>query len=90
MSGSQPITLIPPLLAAVAAVVVGFAAIWSNPHRPINRFFFSASIHVALWCACLYQAITDREHGLFSLRMTSAVGAMIILLIYRVIFGKRS
>ncbi len=76
--------LYPAFLAAIAAVVVGFAAIWSNPHRPINRFFFSASLHVALWLGCLFQAVTDQEHGLFWLRMTSAVGALIILQLWLV------
>ncbi len=84
MPGPHPITLYPALLAAIAAVVVGFAAIWSNPQRPINRFFFSASLHVALWLGCLYQAVTDLTHGLFWLRMTSAVGALIILQLWLV------
>ena len=83
MPGSQPITLYPALLAAITAVVVGFAAIWSNPHRPINRGFFSASMHVALWLGCLYLAVTS-ANGLFWLRMTSAVGALVVLQLWMV------
>jgi len=83
MPDSHPITLYPALLAAITAVVVGFAAIWSNPHRPINRGFFSASMHVALWLGCLYLAVTS-ANGLFWLRMTSAVGALVVLQLWMV------
>ncbi len=83
MPGSHPITLYPALLATITAVVVGFAAIWSNPHRPINRGFFSASLHVALWLGCLYLAVTSAD-GLFWLRMTSAVGALVVLQLWMV------
>lgn len=64
----------PTLVAAVAAAMVGFAAYWSNPQRPINRLFFSGSLHVALWMTSLYLAVTS-SNGLFWLRMTAAVGA---------------
>ena len=83
MSDSQPITLYPALLAAIAAVVVGFATIWSNPQRTINRFFFSASLHVALWLGCLYLAVISVTvtsiNGLFWLRMTTGVGTLVAL-----------
>ena len=69
-------TFNPIVAAAIAVVFVGFAAVWSNPSRMINRAFFSASVHVALWLLLLHQAITSSE-GLFWLRVTTAVGAFI-------------
>ena len=47
----------PMWVAAVAAVVVGFAAAWSNPNRRINLTFFTASLHVALWLVTLHYAV---------------------------------
>ena len=69
----------PTILAAVAAIGVGFAAFWANPKRSINRIFFSASLHVALWLICLQQAVNGGAQGQSWLRTTTAVGAFIPL-----------
>lgn len=78
MSGAQSIVLNPSVVAAVAAVCVGFAAFWSNPRRAINRVFFAASVHVATWLFLLNLAVTS-EQGLYWLRITAAVGALLPL-----------
>jgi len=69
--------LSPTLSAAAVAVVVGAMAFWSNPRRRINRAFFTGSLHVAVWLACLGMALTDKVHGQTWLRTTTAVGALI-------------
>jgi len=76
MFGLEQIILNPAMLAAAAALAVGFAVLWANPKRGINRVFFSASIHVALWLLCLELSIFHEE-GLFWLRMATMVGAFI-------------
>jgi len=68
----------PTFVAAIAAAGVGFAAFWSNPGRAINKFFFSSSIHVALWLLALHQTAVS-EDGLLWLRVTTAIGAFIPL-----------
>jgi signal transduction histidine kinase len=77
MFGSQPITTA--VAAAMAAVVVGFLALWSNPQRGLNRGFFTGSIHVALWLVCLELAVNGGSYGQFWLRMSCAVGAFLPL-----------
>jgi signal transduction histidine kinase len=67
------------LLISVAAAIVGFAAYWSNPRRAVNRAFFGASLHVALWLACLDQAMKGGPNGQFWMRTTSVVGAFIVV-----------
>jgi signal transduction histidine kinase len=74
MPGVDAITLNPTLMTAVAAVVVGFAAFWSNPHRRINVTFFTASLHVALWLFSLHLAVSTPQ-GQWWVRVASAVGA---------------
>ena len=65
-------------IVASAALLIGFVAFWSNPRRTINRCFFSASIHVALWLICHNQAVGNvGPTGQFWLRVTSAVGAFL-------------
>lgn len=76
MFGLEQIILNPAMLAAVAALAVGFAVLWANPKRVINRVFFSASLHVALWLLCLELALFS-ENGVFWIRMASLVGAFI-------------
>lgn len=76
MFGVEQIILNPASLAAVAAFAVGFSVIWANPSRRINRVFFTASLHVALWLLCFELAVS-KDGGLFWLKMTSAVGAFI-------------
>jgi signal transduction histidine kinase len=76
MSGSDTLTFNPTVEAAIAVVVVGFAAYWANPRRTINRAFFSASLHVAAWLGMLHLAVTSDE-GLFWLRVTTVVGTFI-------------
>jgi signal transduction histidine kinase len=63
------------LLAAIAAACVGFSAFWSNPRRRINRLFFTASIHVAVWLVCRYTATV--YENLFMARVTAAVGSFV-------------
>ncbi len=65
------------LLAATAAACVGVAAIWSNPRRPINRLFGTASLHVAAWLVCRYIAVSREDLGMY--RVTTAVGALMLL-----------
>lgn len=62
------------LLAAAAAACVGFAAIWSNPKRAINRLFFTASFHVAVWLIVRYLSRIEQDLSLF--RATTAIGAL--------------
>jgi len=76
MLGLEQIILNPVMLAALAALAVGFVALGANPHRTINRIFFSASLHVATWLLCLEMALFA-EDGLYWIRMASAVGAFI-------------
>lgn len=63
------------LAAAIAATCVGFSAFWSNPARRINRLFFSASLHVALWLSCRY--VASVYENLMMARVTSAIGAFV-------------
>ena len=79
MPGAQSIIFTPTVVAAFAAVIVGFAALWSNPGRRINQIFFSASLHVATWLWFLFMAVTDPSLGLLWLRVTTAVGALLPL-----------
>lgn len=75
MSSASTLTFNPTIEAAVAAACVGFAAFWSNPHRGVNRAFFSASLHVAAWLWMLHLAVTSAD-GLFWMRITCSVGAL--------------
>jgi signal transduction histidine kinase len=75
MFATHTIVIYSPLIAAAAAAVVGFAAMWSNPERRINRVFFSASVHVALWQVCRYLAAVEEDLAWF--RITTAVGALL-------------
>ncbi|MBS0663139.1 MAG: hypothetical protein JSR48_07725 [Verrucomicrobia bacterium] len=79
MPGTQSIVFNPTVVAALAAVFVGTAALWSNPGRRINQIFFSASLHVATWLWFLHLAVNDPNHGLTWLRVTTAVGAFLPL-----------
>ncbi|HWL17416.1 MAG TPA: ATP-binding protein [Opitutus sp.] len=74
MLGAGTLTFNPTVGAAVAAVIVGFAAFWSNPRRSINQAFFSASVHVAVWLWALQMAVTS-DDGLFWVRVNSSIGA---------------
>jgi signal transduction histidine kinase len=74
MSSTSQIAGYSVLLAAAAAACVGSAAIWSNPKRRINRLFFTASIHVAIWLVCRYAASSGKDLEMF--RVTTAVGAL--------------
>jgi signal transduction histidine kinase len=75
MSRANEITEVSVLVASAAASCVGFAAIWANPRRPINRLFFTASMHVALWLICRYSASAGKDLSMY--RVTTAVGAML-------------
>lgn len=66
------------LLAALAALVVGFVAFWSNPRRTINRLFLTLSLHAVLWLMALGTAFSSVEGsalGLFWLRASTGIGA---------------
>jgi signal transduction histidine kinase len=79
MPDSSPLALSAGVIAAVAAIVVGFAAFWSNPRRTVNRAFFAASLHVAFWLICVNQAVKNGPDGQTWLRTASIVGAFIIM-----------
>lgn len=79
MSGPAQLDISSTQLISLAVTLVGFAAFWSNPKRAVNRAFFGASIHVALWLACLDQAMRGGEDGQFWMRTTSVVGAFIVV-----------
>ncbi len=64
--------------AAIAVVGVGFAILWSNPARWVNRVVFSTSIHIAIWLAALFLTISaSSQNGLYWLRWTTAIAALI-------------
>ncbi len=72
----------PALLVSIVVALVGALILWSNPERLVNRLAFSCSLHIALWLALLYQAVTAPRgsgEGLFWLRCTSAASASIPL-----------
>jgi signal transduction histidine kinase len=78
MPAAQSVLISPAVLAAAAVVVVGAIALWANPRRLINRMFFTASLHVALWLACVHMAV-NTENGLIWLRASTSVGAFLPL-----------
>ncbi len=82
MLGASSLNFSSTVVIAVAASIVGFAAFWSNPQRAVNRAFFAASLHVALWLICLDQALRGGVNGQFWMRTTSLVGAYIALPIW--------
>jgi signal transduction histidine kinase len=62
--------------ASLAVAFVGLLILWSNPKRMVNRVACTCSFHWAIWLGCLH--ITSYMHGgVFWVRMTSAVGAML-------------
>jgi signal transduction histidine kinase len=71
---THPLVSYSAVIAAAAATGVGFATMWSNPERRINRVFFSASLHVAGWLLCRYFAVTGED--LQWMRVTTAVGTL--------------
>ncbi len=77
MLGTHTLIFGPTVAAALAAVLVGFAAFWSNPWRSMNRAFFSGSVHVAVWLLCVGMAVKGGEHGQIWLRTATVVGAFI-------------
>ncbi|PTX92530.1 ATP-binding protein [Opitutus sp. ER46] len=83
MSGIGSVIFNPTLTAAAAALGVGFAAVWANPRRPVNRAFFLASAHVATWLTLFYLTVR-MEEGLPWLRATTAVGAFFPLQLWLV------
>lgn len=68
----------PALVAATTTLFVGIAAWWANPGRTVNRFFLSASIHVAAWLLFLHMAITASD-GQVWVRAASSVGGLLPL-----------
>jgi len=67
------------LFAAIAVVGVGSLIVWSNSRHLVNRMVFTCSIHIALWLACMHLTITSPSEGLFWLRWTTAIAAIIPL-----------
>ncbi|MEZ5414485.1 MAG: ATP-binding protein [Opitutaceae bacterium] len=78
MSGPEQLILHPASLAAIAALMVGFGALWANPKRAINRVFFTGSLHVSAWLLCFELAV-GREGGLLWLRWATAIGGFLPL-----------
>lgn len=76
MSLDKPLVIEPALLAALLVILIGSAALWSNPRRQINRIFFSVSLHVAAWLACLYMALTGVQ-GLLWMRCGCMVAGLL-------------
>ena len=79
MPDAQSSVLNPTVGIAAIAVIVGFVAFWSNPRRTANAGFFALSVLIALWLVCLSSAAQGGEHQFFWTRMTSLVGALIVL-----------
>ena len=42
------------LWAAIATVITGAVALWTNPARPTNRALFFSSLHVGVWLLCMH------------------------------------
>src|SRR2546426_631464 len=57
-------------------MMIGFAVIWANPSRIVNRVFFSFSIHVGCWLLCVYLTVVKGEQDSW-VRLASALGALI-------------
>ena len=67
------------LFAAIAVVGVGSLILWSNSRHLVNRIVFTCSIHIALWLGSMHLTITSQSEGLFWLRWTTAIAAIIPL-----------
>jgi signal transduction histidine kinase len=66
------------LLAAALVCGIGGVILWANPDRRVNRLVSSCSFHGGAWLAFLHITLTAHvEEGLYWLRFTSAVGALI-------------
>jgi signal transduction histidine kinase len=63
------------LFAAVAALAVGFVALWSNPKRAISRSFATLSLHAAIWLLLRRGAFSSSD-SLYWLRIATAIGAL--------------
>ncbi len=66
------------LFAAIIIAIVGGTIFWSNPHRVVNRFFLSFSLHLSAWLGCVYMAVSRGEDPAW-IRMSSAVAAFVPL-----------
>jgi signal transduction histidine kinase len=66
----------PALLAIIAVVMIGFAVIWGNPHRAVNRVFLTTALHVAAWLFCVHQAV-DQGESLIWIQFASVIGAFL-------------
>jgi signal transduction histidine kinase len=64
-------------IAAVAAACVGLAALLANPKRQLNRVFFTASLHVALWLITRALATNGGPVGQDLFRLSLAGAAFI-------------
>src|SRR5438105_2501574 len=56
--------------------MVGFAVVWANPARVVNRVFFLFSVHVGIWLLAVHLAVTGGEQHTW-VRFASAMGALI-------------
>jgi signal transduction histidine kinase len=66
------------LIVAVATLLSGLFALWTNPRRGVNRVVFSLSVHVAFWLVCLEEALGAAD-GKPWVRIASSVGAWVPL-----------
>ncbi len=91
MSLDKPIGDEATLVAAVLVILVGSAALWTNPKRTLNRLFFSTSIHVSLWLSLLYMALTA-GNGLPWMRACCSVAGLLplhLLFLREAVVGSR-
>jgi signal transduction histidine kinase len=78
MPGPGAISFSPTIVAALAAVAVGFAAFWSNPQRAMNRVFFTSSLHVGAWLTALHLSFNAVD-GLLWLKLSCMIGGALPL-----------
>ena len=79
MSSPTTVALSSTVGIAIAVAIVGFAAFWSNPRRTVNGGFFALSLLVALWLICFDVVVQGGASGPFWFRMTSIMGALVVV-----------
>jgi K+-sensing histidine kinase KdpD len=72
MPADHTVVVHPALVATVTALLVGVMALWANPQRTLNRYFFSFSVHVSVWTYLVYQAVSSSD-GLIWVRAICVV-----------------
>ncbi len=71
------------LVAGLAVLALAGAIVWANPRRRTNQFVAFCSLNVAAWLTSLHFLFAADE-GLFWLRITTAVGALILFSLWLV------